>query len=184
MLYNLSIYLIVQHFFFMDSTAILKKYYFWVLTLLFVCSYTSPSYAQLFSIGYKQHKSGMFHTTFNHPLIFDNNKPYELMLGADYTTKNKHMPSGLAPQASFMYYIDGDRRKDYLIGTGLHTGYLFDFNKQFKNQTRVTPFFYYEYIGLVNLKIGYDYMLPSNKGYPFISIGIGGLMMFKDFSLF
>lgn len=80
--------------------------YFLGICLLILACCISPCQAQLFSVGYKQSKSAMFHVTFNYPLVFENDKPYEFMLGADYATRNRHIPSGLTPQATFMYYID------------------------------------------------------------------------------
>lgn len=139
--------------------------------------------AQIFSLGYRQDKKAMFQAEFNYPFLMDKNRPYNFLVGLDYTTPNKAVPSGLSPQLTFGYYVLDDEYKDYLVMAGLGTGYLFDFNKQFDNQFRITPHLYFEYLGLLNLKLGYNYMIPLQKGYPYVSIGVGGFHMFRYFRL-
>ncbi len=139
--------------------------------------------AQIIHAGAKFDRKLMFNATANYAVFYKDKKPFELMIGADFTTGNDKVPSGLAPQISFGYFIVGDEYKDYMIFGGLTGGYLFDFNKEFENQFRITPHIYFEYMALLNLKIGYDYLMPHHKGYPFISIGIGGLQMFRHFKV-
>lgn len=137
--------------------------------------------AQIISAGVKFDKKPMFQATFNAPIFFDKNKPFDIFWGADYTTKNSEIPSGLAPQLSFAYYLVDDEYKDFILSANFTAGYLFDFNKKFDNQFRFSPHIYFEFLSLFNAKLGYDYLTPFNKGFPFISIGIGGGMMFRHF---
>lgn len=139
--------------------------------------------AQILSAGFKYDKKGMFQASLNFPFLLDKEKPYDFYAGVDYTTKNEEMPSGLAPQLGFAYYLVDDKTKDFLISANLNAGYLFDFNEEFDNQFRLTPHIYFELISLLNLKIGYEYWMPLNQGFPFISIGIGGGFMFRHFSV-
>lgn len=136
--------------------------------------------AQVISAGFiKYDKKGMFQATVNYPLLFNKDKSYDFYAGLDYTTKNHEVPSGLAPQLGFAYYIVDSDYKDYLLSANLNAGYLFDFNNQF----RISPHIYFELLSLLNLKAGYDYMMPLGKGYPFVSIGIGGGFMFRHFNI-
>lgn len=139
--------------------------------------------AQIISAGFKYEKKGMFQATVNYPFLFDKEKPFDFYAGFDYTTKNEEVPSGLAPQLGFAYYMVDDKAKDFLVSANLNAGYLFDFNPEFENQFRITPHIYFEFISLLNLKVGYDYLMPLNQGFPFISIGIGGGFMFRHFSV-
>jgi len=125
----------------------------------------------------------MLNITANYPIFIKQNKKFDLLLGTDYTTSNKNVPSGLAPQVTFNYFIVDNSLKDYMIYVGLTKGYLFDFNKDFENQFRITPHIYFEYMGLLNIKTGYDYLFPLKKGYPFISVGLGGLYMNKNLKI-
>ena len=159
----------------------MKSYYLYLLLLgIFTISKAS---AQIFSLGIKQDKRPMFQAALNVPVVFDRDKNYDFTVGVDYSSKNPKQPSGLAPQVGFVRYIVDNRYKDFLVSANVHTGYLFDFNKGMDNQFRVSPHLYVEYQALFNCRIGYDYMMPLQKGYPFISIGIGGLMMFRHFSI-
>jgi|SRR5690606_17267296 len=141
------------------------------------------SEAQILSAGVKFDKKPMFQATFNAPILFDKNKPFDIFLGADYTTKNSEIPSGLAPQLGFAYYLVDDEYKDFILSANFTAGYLFDFNKKFDNQFRFSPHIYFEFLSLFNAKLGYEYLMPFNKGFPFISIGIGGGMMFRHFRI-
>ncbi|SRR5690606_34373301 len=139
--------------------------------------------AQVVSAGFKYDKKGMFHAALNYPFFLDKEKPFDFYAGLDFTTKNNEVPSGLAPQLGFAYYLVDDKAKDFLISANLNAGYLFDFNKEFDNQFRVTPHLYFELLSLLNLRVGYEYLMPFNKGFLFVSIGIGGGFMFRHFSI-
>lgn len=143
----------------------------------------SEASAQIFSLGMKQDRRPMFQAALNLPLVFDNDKNYDFTVGVDYTSENPRQPSGLAPQVGFVRYIVDNRYKDFLVSANVQTGYLFDFNKGIDNQFRVSPHLYVEYQGFFHCRVGYDYAMPLQKGYPFVSIGIGGLMMFRHFSI-
>lgn len=151
-----------------------------LLTGLF---YIQDGSAQIFSLGMKQDKRPMFQAALNVPLVFEKDKKYDFTVGVDYTSKNPKQPSGLAPQIGLVRYIVDNRYKDFLVSANLQTGYLFDFNKGMDNQFRLSPHLYVEYQGVLHCRGGYDYAMPLQKGYPFISIGIGGLMMFRHFSI-
>ncbi len=150
------------------------------ISLLFLGSLIQ---AQIISAGFKYEKRGMFQATVNYPFLFDKEKPYDFYAGADYTTKNEEVPSGLAPQLGFAYYLVDNKTKDFLVSANLNAGYLFDFNPEFENQFRITPHIYFELLSLLNLKVGYEYLMPLNQGFPFISVGIGGGFMFRHFSV-
>ena len=139
--------------------------------------------AQIFSAGAKFQEKTMFQATFNAPIFFDKNKPFDIFWGADYTTKNSKTPSGLAPQLGFAYYLVDEKSKNFMLSANFSAGYLFDFNKKFDNQFRFSPHIYFEFLSLINVRLGYDYLTPINQGYPFVSIGIGGGMMFRHFSV-
>src|SRR5690554_7682104 len=81
-----------------------------------------------------------------------------------------------------MYIVVEDDYKSYLISAGITSGYLFDFNKEFSNQFRLSPHLYAEF-GLFVVKAGYDYLLPLQQGTPFISIGLGGGYLFRHFKI-
>ncbi|MDR2283646.1 MAG: hypothetical protein LBE37_10575 [Sphingobacterium sp.] len=155
--------------------------YYLCLLLLGIFSISRAS-AQIFSLGMKQDKRPMFQASLNVPLVFDKGKNYDFTVGVDYTSKNPKQPSGLAPQLGYVRYIVDNRYKDFLVSANLQAGYLFDFNKGMDNQFRVSPHLYVEYQGLFHCRVGYDYAMPLQKGYPFVSIGIGGLMMFRHLS--
>lgn len=150
-----------------------------LLLALFLGITIIPSYAQLINLGYKYQEKGMFNATINYPMIYDRHTHHELMLGIDYTTKNTKAPSGISPQLSYGYFLVDNSRTNYLLMAGLSTGYQVTLHNPYKNQFRVSPYIYTELVAVFNLKVGYDYMMPLQKGYPFISIGIGGLHMFR-----
>ncbi|MGB6083390.1 hypothetical protein [Moheibacter sp.] len=160
----------------------MKKNYFLLIGIFIFFGFTF-SQAQVISAGFKYDKKGMFQATVNYPTLFDKNKPFDIYFGLDYTTKNDEIPSGLAPQLGLAYYIVDNDYKDYLLSANLNAGYLFDFNKEFDNQFRISPHIYFELLSLLNLKVGYEYMMPLGKGYPFVSIGIGGGFMFRHFKM-
>lgn len=146
------------------------------------CLFGSALHAQIIGLGSKFDKKAMFQATFNAPLIFDKDKPYDVALGIDYTTGNKSVPSGLQVQVTGMIFLDEGRNKSHLLSAGVTTGYLFDFNTNFDNQFRVSPHLYLELFP-VYIKAGYDYSMPLQKGTPFVSIGIVGGYMFRHFSI-
>lgn len=151
---------------------------------LFVIFFSYQSInAQLIGAGTKFDKQFMFQANVNIPIKFDSNYKYEIAFGVDYTTNNPEAPSGLQPQVTGIYYIVDEKAKSYLVYGGLTAGYLFDFNKEFDNQIRLTPHIYFEYYSLIYIKAGVDYATPVNKIYPFISVGIGGGHMFRHFSI-
>lgn len=159
----------------------MKSYY---LCLVLIGIFTvSRASAQILSLGMKQDRRSMFQAALNVPLVFDKDKNYDVTVGVDYTSKNPKQPSGLAPQLGFVRYIVDSKYKNFLVSANVHTGYLFDFNKEMDNQFRVSPHLYVEYQGIFHCRVGYDYAMPLQKGYPFVSIGIGGLMMFRHFSI-
>lgn len=116
--------------------------YFFAVTL--VIGLLSKSNAQIIHVGGKMDKNLMFNATLQAPFFFHKKMPYELMFGVDYTTKNNDAPSGLAPQVTFGYFLVDSPNKSYLVFAGLTSGYLFDFNKQFDNQLRLSPHLYTE----------------------------------------
>lgn len=138
--------------------------------------------AQIISLGGKYDQKPMFQAAVNAPVLFDKDRPYDVALGLDYTTPNKKMPSGLQLQVTGMYFVVEDDYKSYLISAGITSGYLFDFNKEFSNQFRLSPHLYAEF-GLFVVKAGYDYLLPLQQGTPFISIGLGGGYLFRHFKI-
>ena len=136
--------------------------------------------AQL-SNGYKYGEQGMYHVMLNIP--FSNaspfySSPFYFYSGLDFTTKNRKVPSGLAPQVGLAYKIVENEDSATLVSANLNAGYLFDFNKKFDNQFRVSPHLYCELVGNIQIRAGYEYMMPFRKGYPFFSIGIGPGIMF------
>lgn len=139
--------------------------------------------AQIASASVKWQEEWMFDASLNYPLFIENDGKFDLMIGANYTTPNSKFPSGLQPQLTGIYRLVDNPTKDYFLSVQLTSGYLIDFTSDFENQFRLSPHFYLEYIGIFNLKMGYDYLMPFNKGYPFVSIGIGGFYMFKDFKI-
>ncbi len=92
-----------------------------------------------------------------------------------------YFTSGLQPQVTGMYFLLDEANRNFLISANLTAGYLFDFNKQFAHQVRISPHVYFE-IPLLMVKVGYGYMIPLQKGYPFVSIGIGGFQLFRNVS--
>ncbi|SFT02553.1 hypothetical protein [Sphingobacterium wenxiniae] len=139
-------------------------------------------HAQVVSVGGKFDKKPMFQASLNAPVFFNKYLPYDIAFGLDYTTRNKEAPSGLQPQVTGMYFIVDNDYKDFLVSANVTAGYLFDFNKQFANQFRVSPHVYFE-IPFCMVKVGYDYTMPLNKGYPFVSVGLGGFLLFRHFKV-
>lgn len=138
--------------------------------------------AQIINVGAKYDKVAMFQASFNVPVLFDKHKPYDFAFGLDYTSPNAKAPSGLQPQFTAMYFLVDDKYKSYNISAGVTSGYLFDFNKEFNNQFRVSPYIYTEVFPF-NIKVGHEYVMPLNQGQFFISIGIGGGYLFRHFSI-
>jgi len=138
--------------------------------------------AQIINVGAKYDKAAMFQASFNIPILFDKYKPYDFAFGLDYTSPNAKAPSGLQPQFTAMYFLVDDKYKSYNISAGVTTGYLFDFNKEFNNQFRISPYVYTEVFPF-NIKVGHEYVMPLNQGQFFISIGIGGGYLFRHFSI-
>lgn len=139
-------------------------------------------HAQFMAVGAKFDKELMFQATVNAPVLFDDDLPYDVSFGVDYTSKNELMPSGLQFQSTAMYFLDEGSSKSHLVYAGLTAGYLLDFNSRFTNQFRFTPHLYAE-LGFLMIKVGYDYLLPLQKGSPFISVGLGGGYLFRHFKL-
>ncbi len=139
-------------------------------------------HAQLIGIGAKFDKELMFQATVNAPVLFDKDLPYEVSFGVDYTSGNPLLPSGLQFQSIAMYFLDEGSSKSHLVYAGLTAGYLLDFNSRFSNQFRFTPHLYAEW-GFLVFKPGYDYLLPLQKGSPFISVELGGGFLFRHFKL-
>lgn len=156
-----------------------------LLFLVFFCAILNTKLsAQIFSLGTKYQEKFMFQATFNYPFVYSKYKmPHEFMLGVDYTTKNKHAPSGIMPQATYGVRIVDKDRVDYFLMAGTSVGYNFQLYSNYKNQVKVSPFVYLEYGAVLNLKVGYDYSTQLGKGDPFVSIGIGGLHMFRNFTI-
>lgn len=144
------------------------------------CNYSLK--AQVFSLGAKYDKAAMFQASFNIPVLFDKYKPYDFAFGLDYTSPNAKAPSGLQPQFTAMYFLVDDKYKSYNISAGITSGYLFDFNKEFNNQFRVSPYVYMEAFPFT-VKVGHEYVMPLNQGQFFVSIGIGGGYLFRHFSI-
>ncbi|WP_437921407.1 hypothetical protein [Sphingobacterium sp. LRF_L2] len=151
-----------------------------LLSILFMGIGYSP--AQVLQLGTKLDKKLMFNATLNYPFFFSKYKAYELMVGLDYSSKNNQMPSGIAPQVTYGYFLVERPARDYLLFTGLTAGYVLDLNKEFDNQFRVSPHLYAE-IKFVAIKVGFDYMLPLKRGYPFISLGFGGGHLLRHFKV-
>lgn len=149
---------------------------------LFFLLVGGPIQAQVFSLGGKYDKKAMFQAALNVPVLFDNDKPYDVAFGLDYTTPNKNMPSGLQLRVTGMYFLDEGSSKSHLISAGITGGYLLDFNKEFSNQFRLSPHLYAEF-GLLTVKAGYDYLLPLRQGTPFVSVGLGGGYLFRHFKI-
>lgn len=160
----------------------MKPINFILFQLLFIAGFSSVN-AQLIGVGTKFDKQFMFQANVNVPIKFNANNKYDLAFGVDYTTSNSKAPSGLQPQMTGIIYLVDEKNKSFLVYGGLTAGYLFDFNKEFDNQIRLTPHIYYEYSSLIYIKVGADYATPINKVYPFLSIGIGGAHMFRHFSI-
>lgn len=160
----------------------MKPINFLLFKLILVATFSTVN-AQIVGVGTKLDKQFMFQANVNVPIKFNANNKYDLAFGVDYTTPNSKAPSGLQPQMTGIVYLVDDKSKSNLVYGGLTTGYLFDFNKEFDNQIRITPHIYYEYMSLIYIKAGADYATPINKIYPFISIGIGGGHMFRHFSI-
>ncbi|MEG1376054.1 MAG: hypothetical protein RSC81_03165 [Myroides sp.] len=148
--------------------------------LLFFCNQSVK--AQIINVGAKYDKAPMFQASINIPVLFDKYKPYDFAFGLDYTSPNANAPSGLQPQFTAMYFLVDDKYKSYNISAGVTSGYLFDFNKEFNNQFRVSPYVYMEAFPF-NIKVGHEYVMPLNQGQFFISIGIGGGYLFRHFSI-
>ncbi|KGE16174.1 hypothetical protein [Sphingobacterium deserti] len=116
----------------------------------------------------------MMQVSLNYPFVLSAYRPFEFMVGIDYTTKNREVSSGLVPQATLHYYLIDDSSNNFLLGVGTGAGYMFDFNTNRNNQIRINPHLYFEYGTILNLRVGYDVMFPNKRGYPFLSIGLGG----------
>lgn len=153
------------------------------LALLVIYLLNQSVSAQLIGAGTKFDKQFMFQANVNYPIKFNASNKYDLAFGVDYTTRNSKAPSGLQPQMTGIVYLLDNKYKSHLIYGGLTAGYLFDFNKEFDNQIRLTPHIYYEYSSLFYIKAGADYATPINKVYPFVSIGIGGGHMLRHLSI-
>lgn len=138
--------------------------------------------AQLIGLGLKMDEKPMFDIAANYPLIFKDSKNYSLSLGAEFSTSNSQMPSGLQFQLTPLYHFLDDAKKDYFLSLGFTAGYLLDFNSEFSNQFRISPHFYAEYI-LFYCKLGYDYVMPLDQGSFFVSIGIGGGYLMRHFKI-
>lgn len=152
-----------------------------LLVLLITLASTSTN-AQIINLGYKYQEKGMFNATLNYPMIYDRYTHHEFMLGVDYTSKNRKAPSGISPQLTYAYFVVDNSRTNYMLMTGVSTGYQVSMHNPFKNQFKLSPYIYAEFIAVLNLKIGYDYFLPLQKGYPYVSLGLGGLHMFRHLS--
>lgn len=152
-----------------------------ILVLFVIVLFTGylPVKAQVVHLGYKYQEKGMFQASFNYPFLYDEATHHEWMLGIDYTSKNDKAPSGIAPQFTYGYYIKDNPKSDYLIMTGITAGYQFSLHNRHENQFKITPYVYGELIGILNIKVGYEYMFPMQKGYPFVAVGIGGLHMLR-----
>ena len=157
-----------------------KQSFVSILLVLFVKSMAT---AQIINVGGKFQKDVMFQATLNYPFVFDESSHHEVMLGVDYTSNNKQFLSGLTPQITYGYYVVDNAYKDFMVMAGVSSGYTVNFNSSFKNQIRVSPFVYAEYFGFLNIKVGYDYATQINKGYPYVSIGLGGFHMFRHFKI-
>lgn len=154
------------------------------ILLIFFFTLSKAADAELFSLGTKYQEKLMFHATVNYPFVYSKYKmPHEFMLGVDYTTKNMYAPSGVMPQATYAVRVVDKDRVDYFLMAGTSVGYNFQLSSNYKNQVKVSPFVYLEYGAVLNLKVGYDYSTQLGKGYPFVSIGIGGLHMFRNFTI-
>lgn len=150
------------------------------ISLFLFCNHSIK--AQVFSLGAKYDKAAMFQASFNVPVMFDKYKPYDFAFGLDYTSPNTKAPSGLQPQFTAMYFLVDDKYKSYNISAGITSGYLFDFNKEFNNQFRISPYVYMEAFPFT-VKVGHEYVMPLNQGQFFVSIGIGGGYLFRHFSI-
>ena len=84
------------------------------------------------------------------------------------------------PQATYGYRLWDDKRSEFFVMVGSSAGYNFQLSRDFSNQIKVSPFVYAEYIGVINVKIGYDYATKINKGFPFISVGLGGFHALRN----
>lgn len=153
-----------------------KQSFVSILLVLFVKSIAT---AQIVNVGGKFQKDLMFQATLNYPFVFDEDSRHEVMFGLDYTSKNNQAPSGLTPQITYGYYVVDHANKDFMIMAGVSTGYVVNLNSTFKCQIRVSPFVYAEYFSFLNVKVGYDYNTQIKKGYPYVSIGLGGFHMLK-----
>lgn len=126
----------------------------------------------------------MFQATLNRPFIYDKGRIlHEFMLGVDYTTKNKFAPSGIMLQATYGYRFVDNVKKEYFFMLGTSVGYNFQLSSGFENQIKIGPFAYLELLAFLNIKAGYEYSTQIQKGYPFISIGFGGLHMLRHFKI-
>lgn len=155
----------------------------YIMLFLLLFTFSRSVNAQIISVGYKYEEKSMFQSTVNLPFLMDKNKPYEYMAGIDYTTKNSFAPSGIAPQLTGGYYIIDDKHKSNILSLQLSAGYLFDLNKNFQNQVRLSPHVYFELNGIFNFKAGYDFFMPLEKGYPYVSIGVGGLLSLRHMNI-
>ncbi|MBA5793299.1 hypothetical protein H1R17_03105 [Flavobacterium sp. xlx-214] len=158
------------------------KMFYYIVTIIALL-FSSSLTAQIVSVGGKFQKDWMFQTTINYPFVFDEDSRHEVMLGLDYTSKNNQAPSGLTPQITYGYYVVDSAYKDFMVMAGVSTGYTVNLNSAFKSQIRVSPFVYAEYFSFLNVKVGYDYGTQINKGYPYVSIGLGGFHMFRHFKI-
>lgn len=153
-----------------------------VFTGLGFVLFTKPLEAQVLSLGAKAQKQVMFQTVAHYVLGDGSSRSaHAYMLGVDYTTKNKYAPSGIMPQATYGYRLWEEKRSDFFVMVGSSAGYNFQLSRDFPHQIKVSPFVYAEYLGVINVKMGYDYAPKINTGYPFISLGLGGFLAFRNF---
>lgn len=146
----------------------------------FLCScifYSQSVRCQIIGLGYKNEKKGMFQTTVNLPLTFSKDNWIDFAAGIDFTSKNHLAPSGFSMNASAYHYLIGDDDIQASL-IGLETGYLI--NTGLGNDTyKLTPYVYYER-SLFYVRAGVDYYFRLEKGYPFVSIGFGGLHIIRN----
>lgn len=70
-----------------------------------------------------------------------------------------------------------------MILADVSTGYTVSFNSSFENQIRASAFVHADYFSFLNIKFANDYATQINKGYPYVSIGLGGFHMFRHFKI-
>lgn len=137
----------------------------------------STAWSQIIGFGYKNEKKGMFQATINLPLTYSKDNWIDVAAGLDYTTKNHLAPSGFSMNASAYHYLIGDDNIQASL-IGLESGYLI--NTGLGNDTyKLTPYVYYER-SLFYIRAGVDYYFREEKGYPFVSVGFGGLHIMRN----